>query len=219
MGAKISGAGTSEIKVVGVKYLHSCFHEVVPDYIETGTYMILASAIGKDITISNIIPDHVEALISKLDDIGVPMQIGIDFIKISAPEKLKSTNIKTQVYPGFPTDLQQPITALLTQAKGKSIINETIWENRFLNLVELNKMGATTETLTNSKAVIMGPTKLKGKKVKATDLRAGACLVIAGLIADGKTIIDNADYILRGYENIIEKLTNIGAKIKLEEIE
>ena len=198
MGAKISGAGTSEIKVVGVKYLHSCFHEVVPDYIETGTYMILASAIGKDITISNIIPDHVEALISKLDDIGVPMQIGIDFIKISAPEKLKSTNIKTQVYPGFPTDLQQPITALLTQAKGKSIINETIWENRFLNLVELNKMGATTETLTNSKAVIMGPTKLKGKKVKATDLRAGACLVIAGLIADGKTIIDNADYILRG---------------------
>lgn len=219
MGAKISGAGTSEIKIVGVKYLHSCFHEVVPDYIETGTYMILASVIGKDMTISNIIPDHVEALISKLDDIGVPMQIGIDFIKISAPEKLKSTNIKTQVYPGFPTDLQQPIAALLTQAKGKSIINETIWENRFLNLAELNKMGATTETLTNSKAVIMGPTKLKGKKVKATDLRAGACLVIAGLMADGKTIIDNADYILRGYENIIEKLTNIGAKVTLEEIE
>ena len=218
MGAKISGAGTSEIKIIGVKYLHSCFHEVVPDYIETGTYMILASAIGKEMTISNIIPDHVEALISKLGDMGVPMQIGIDFIKISAPEKLKSTNIKTQVYPGFPTDLQQPMATLLTQAKGKSIINETIWENRFLNLSELNKMGATTETITNSKAVIIGPTKLKGKKVKATDLRAGASLVIAGLIAEEKTVIDNADYILRGYENIIEKLTNIGAKIVLEEI-
>ncbi len=219
MGAKISGAGTSEIKIIGVKHLHSCFHEVVPDYIETGTYMILASAIGKDMTITNIIPDHVESLISKLEEMGVPMQIGIDFIRISAPQKLKQTNIKTQVYPGFPTDLQQPIAALLTQASGKSIINETIWENRFLNLLELNKMGATTETLTNSKAVIIGPSKLKGKKVKATDLRAGASLVIAGLIAEGKTIIENADYILRGYENIIEKLTNVGAKISLEEIE
>lgn len=218
MGAKISGAGTSEIKIVGVKYLHSCFHEVVPDYIETGTYMILASAVGENMIISNIIPDHVESLISKLEDMNVPMEIGVDFIKISAPEKLKSTNIKTQVYPGFPTDLQQPMATLLTQAKGKSIINETIWENRFLNLHELNKMGATTETLTNSKAIIIGPTSLKGKKIKATDLRAGASLVIAGLIAEGKTTIDNADYILRGYENIIEKLTNVGAKISIEEI-
>ncbi len=219
MGAKISGAGTSEIKIVGVKHLHSCFHEVVPDYIETGTYMILASLIGDDMTITNVIPDHVESLISKLEDIGVPMQIGIDFIKIKAPEKLKQTNIKTQVYPGFPTDLQQPIATLLTQAVGKSTIIETIWENRFLNLSELNKMGANTDVLTNSKAVIFGPTKLVGKKVVATDLRAGASLVIAGLIASGKTVIENADYILRGYENIIEKLTNVGAKISLEEIE
>lgn len=219
MGAKISGAGTSEIKIVGVKHLHSCFHEVVPDYIETGTYMILASLIGEDMTITNVIPDHVESLISKLEDIGVPMQIGIDFIKINAPEKLKQTNIKTQVYPGFPTDLQQPMATLLTQAAGKSTIIETIWENRFLNLSELNKMGANTDVLTNSKAVIFGPTKLVGKKVVATDLRAGASLVIAGLIASGKTVIENADYILRGYENIIEKLTNVGAKISLEEIE
>lgn len=218
MGAKITGAGTSEIKIVGVKYLHSCFHEVVPDYIETGTYMILASAIGEDITISNIIPEHVESLISKLEDMNVPMEIGIDFIKISAPEKLKGVSIKTQVYPGFPTDLQQPMATLLTQAKGKSIINETIWENRFLNLAELNKMGATTETITKSKAVIVGPSILKGKKVKATDLRAGASLVIAGLIADGKTVIDNAEYILRGYENIEKKLCDVGAKIKVEEI-
>lgn len=217
MGAKISGAGTSEIKIVGVKHLHSCFHEVVPDYIEAGTYMILASVIGKNVTISNIIPDHLESLISKLEDIGIPMEIGIDFIRISAPNTLNATNIKTQVYPGFPTDLQQPMATLLTQANGKSIINETIWENRFLNLLELNKMGATTELLTNCKAVIIGPTKLHGKKVMATDLRAGASLVIAGLIADGKTIIENADYILRGYEGIVEKLARVGANIKLEE--
>lgn len=218
MGAKITGAGTSEIKIVGVDYLHSCFHEVVPDYIETGTYMILASAIGRDITITNIIPDHVESLISKLDEMGVPMQIGVDFIKISAPKKLFPVNIKTQVYPGFPTDLQQPMATLLTKAYGKSTINETIWENRFLNLSELNKMGAKTSILTNSKAIIEGPVNLTGSNVSASDLRAGASLVIAGLMASGTTVISNAYYILRGYENIIEKLTNIGAKIRLEEI-
>ena len=208
MGAKISGAGTSEIKIVGVSKLHSCFHEVVPDYIETGTYMILASALGDAITIENIIPDHVESLISKLEDVGVPMEIGVDYINIKAPEKLKATNVKTQVYPGFPTDLQQPFAALLTQAPGKSVINETIYE--------LNKMGATTELLTNQKAVIVGPTKLTGKTVRATDLRAGASLVIAGLIANGTTTILDADYVLRGYEGLVEKLTNVGAKIKLE---
>lgn len=218
MGAKISGAGTSEIKIVGVEHLHSCFHEVVPDYIETGTYMILASAIGDDMVIENIIPDHVESLISKLEEAGVPMEIGVDYIRIRAPKELESVNLKTQVYPGFPTDLQQPMATLLTQANGKSIINETIWENRFLNLNELNKMGATTETLSDSKAIIVGPTKLKGSEVMATDLRAGASLVIAGLIAEGITIIDNADYILRGYEGIVEKLTKVGAKIKLEEV-
>lgn len=219
MGAKISGAGTSEIKIEGVKHLHSCFHEVVPDYIETGTYMILASVIGKDMTINNIIPEHVESLISKLEEAGVNMEVGIDSVKISAPEKLNPINIKTQVYPGFPTDLQQPMTTLLTQCNGKSLVNETIYENRFLNLKELNKMGATTDTLTNTKAVIVGPTKLKGTTVKATDLRAGACLVIAGLIADGTTIIENADYVLRGYEGIVEKLSGVGAKIKLENVE
>ena len=218
MGAKISGAGTSEIKIVGVKHLHACFHEVVPDYIEAGTYMILSSAIAEEMTIWNIIPDHVESLISKLEDMNVPMEIGVDFIRIKESENLKATNIKTQVYPGFPTDLQQPMATLLTKANGKSNINETIWENRFLNLAELNKMGASCATLTNSKAVIVGPTNLKGTRVNATDLRGGASLVIAGLIANGKTIIENADYILRGYENIVEKLENVGAKIRLEEI-
>ena len=218
MGAKISGAGTSEIKIIGVDYLHSCFHEVVPDYIETGTYMILASLVGENLTIENIIPDHVESLISKLEDMEVPMKIGMDYIAITAPKTLKPVNIKTQVYPGFPTDLQQPMATLLTQATGKSMINETIYENRFLNLLELNKMGATAELLTPQKAIIVGPCGLTGKKVYASDLRAGASLVIAGLVAERKTIIENADYVLRGYEGIIEKLTNVGAKIKLQEV-
>ena len=218
MGAKISGAGTSVIKIEGVEKMHSCFHEVVPDYIEAGTYMILASTIGDNLKIDNIIPDHVESLISKLNDAGVEIDVDVDSIKISAPDKLLPVNIKTQVYPGFPTDLQQPMATLLTQCQGKSIINETIYENRFLNLKELNKMGAVTDTLSNSKAVIIGPTKLNGSTVKATDLRAGASLVIAGLIAEGKTVINNADYILRGYEGIVEKLTKVGADIKLEEI-
>jgi len=219
MGAKITGAGTSEIKIVGVNYLHSCFHEVVPDYIEAGTYMILASLIGENLKISNMIPEHVESLISKLEEAGVDMQIGIDNIVINKPLKLKSVNIKTQVYPGFPTDLQQPFATFLTQCNGKSIINETIWENRFLNLKELNKMGATTDLLTNQKAVIIGPTSLTGKTVNATDLRAGASLVIAGLIAEGKTTINNADYILRGYEGIVEKLKGVGADIILKKID
>lgn len=218
MGAKITGAGTSEIKIEGVNYLHSCFHEVVPDYIEAGTYMILASAVGENITIKNIIPDHVESLISKLEEAGVPMQIGVDLMKITAPSSINPVNIKTQVYPGFPTDLQQPMATLLTKANGKSIINETIWENRFLNLAELNKMGANTKVLSNSKAIITGPSNLTGKSVNATDLRAGASLVIAGLMAKETTIINHAEYILRGYENIIEKLKNVGAKISLEEI-
>lgn len=219
MGAKITGAGTSEIKIEGVNYLHSCFHEVVPDYIEAGTYMILASAIGNKVTIKNIIPDHVESLISKLEEAGIRMQIGVDLINISAPALINPVNIKTQVYPGFPTDLQQPMATLLTQANGESIINETIWENRFLNLEQLNLMGANTKVLSNSKAAINGCTKLIGKVVSATDLRAGASLVIAGLIADGTTIINHAEYILRGYENIVDKLKKLGAKITLEEIE
>ena len=218
MGADITGAGTSEIKIKGVKYLHSCFHEVVPDYIETGTYMILASCMGRDLVINNIIPEHEQALISKLEEMGVSMEIGMDYIKISASKNLKPVNIETQVYPGFPTDLQQPMATLLCFANGQSLINETIWENRFLNLFELNKMGAKCSLLTNSKTLINGPVNLEGCEVNATDLRAGASLVIAALASNGTTIINNADYILRGYEGIVEKLTKVGADIRLEEI-
>ena len=217
MGAKITGAGTDQIKIVGVDKLGSCFHEVVPDYIETGTYMIIASAMGKNIKITNAIPDHVEALTLKLREMGISVKTGPDYIEISRGSNLKPVNIKTQVYPGFPTDLQQPFATLLTQCKGKSSINETIWENRFMNLSELKKMGATT-TFKSSKGYITGPTKLNGTEVTATDLRAGAGLIVAGLIAEGITIISDVEHILRGYEQIIQKLTEVGAKIELIQI-
>lgn len=217
MGAKITGAGTSEIKIVGVTKLKSSFHEVIPDRIEAGTYIIAGALIGNNLKINNIIPDHVESLTSKLSEIGVPLEIGNDYIIVSKSDTLKNSNIKTLVYPGFPTDLQQPITALLTQCKGTSSIEETVWENRFMNVEYLNKMGANI-TVNNKTALIKGPTNLVGKKVVATDLRAGACLILAGLIAKGETTITNVEHILRGYEKIIEKLTNIGAKISLDEI-
>ncbi len=214
MGAKISGAGTSEIKIVGVDKLHKSIHEVIPDRIEAGTYMIAAALIGENLKIANIIPDHVDALISKLKDIGVKIKEGPDYVIISKPDHFKASNVKTSVYPGFPTDLQQPITTLLTQCEGKSIVTENIYENRFKNLKYLNEMGANASINGNS-AEIIGPTQLIGKTVVATDLRAGACLVLAGLIANGITIIENVEHLLRGYEKIIQKLTDVGAKIEL----
>lgn len=217
MGAKIVGAGTSQIKIVGVEKLHRCMHEVIPDRIETGTYIIAAALIGNKVKISNVIPEHVESLTSKLIEIGVDIEEGNDYLIVSSKDNYKSTKIKTLGYPGFPTDLQQPITTLLTQCNGISEVEETIYEGRFKNIEYLNKMGAEIK-VNDNKAFIYGKTPLKGKKVTATDLRAGACLVLAGLIADGTTTIENVDHILRGYENIIEKLTNVGAKIELIEI-
>ncbi|MBQ3475736.1 MAG: UDP-N-acetylglucosamine 1-carboxyvinyltransferase [Bacilli bacterium] len=214
MGAKITGAGTKTIKIKGVKYLHSCFHEVIPDRIETGTYEIIAAAIGEKITIKNIIPEHVEALNEKLTEMGVDITIKEDKVVIKESKNLNSVSIKTEVYPGFPTDLQQVLASLMVIAEGTSTIQETIYENRFLNLYELMKMGAKIK-ISGDTATITGPTKLKGTEVNATDLRAGAGLVIAALIANGKTVINNADYILRGYENIVEKLKSIGADIEL----
>ena len=217
MGAKIVGAGTSQIKIKGVEKLHRCIHEVIPDRIETGTYIIAAALIGNKVKISNVIPEHVESLTSKLIEIGVEIQEGDDYFIVSSKDNYKSTKIKTLGYPGFPTDLQQPITTLLTQCNGISEVEETIYEGRFKNIEYLNKMGAEIK-VNDNKAFIYGKTDLKGKKVTATDLRAGACLVLAGLIAEGTTTIDNVDHILRGYENIIEKLSNVGAKIELIEI-
>lgn len=216
MGAKIKGAGTSTITITGVKYLHSCFHEVIPDRIEAGTYLIMASLLGENLKIDNIIPNHLEALIAKLKESGVDMEVGLDYITIHEVKNYKPISIKTLVYPGFPTDLQQIMATYLTQCKGKSIIEETIWENRFQNLKELDKMGANTKIRKdNRKATIKGKTTLNGTDVMATDLRGGASLLVAGLIAEGITTIDNISYILRGYDNVIEKLTKVGAKIEI----
>lgn len=216
MGAKIKGAGTSTITIIGVKYLHKCFHEVIPDRIEAGTYLIIASLLGKNLKIDNMIPSHLEALIAKLNECGVDMEIGIDNVIVNSAKKYRATDIKTLVYPGFPTDLQQIMATFLTQCKGRSVIEETIYENRFQNLEYLNKMGAKAKVRKdNRKAVIKGVTKLKGTDVSATDLRGGASLLVAALIAEGSTTIDNISYILRGYDKIIEKLTKVGAKIEI----
>ena len=218
MGAKITGAGTSTIKIEGVEHLHKCFHEVIPDRIEAGTYIIIGALCGKDLRIDNLIPEHIDSLTSKLEEMGVELEIGIDYVKIvNVPNELKATDIKTAVYPGFATDLQQPFTVLLTQANGKSKVTETIWENRFMHIPYLNDLGSDI-VVKNQTATIMGPTELKGCDVVATDLRAGAAMVAAGLKATGKTIITNSEHILRGYESIIDKLSNVGAKITLKEI-
>ena len=214
MGANISGAGTNRIKIEGVDYLNSCFHEVIPDRIEAGTFVIMGAAMGKDLKVSNLIPEHIYSLTEKLREMGVPLEVGPDYVIVSKPEKYNPIDIQTLIYPGFPTDLQQPLASLMVLANGTSSIEETIYENRFQNLYELTKMGARIK-VEGKKAYIYGPTKLVGTTVMATDLRAGAGLVIAGLIAEGETEIQNADYILRGYENIVEKLSNIGAEIEL----
>lgn len=217
MGAKITGAGTSTIRIKGVKNMHSSVHEVIPDRIEAGTYIMIGACACKSLVVENIIPEHIEALTQKLIEMGVDLKIEDDSIYISNKNKLKAVKIKTQVYPGFPTDMQQVMSALMTRAEGKSVIEETIFENRFQNLYELRKMGANIE-VSGNKGYIFGPTKLRGKTVNATDLRAGASLVLAALIAEGTTTINNADYILRGYEHITEKLTSLGAKIELTQI-
>ena len=217
MGAKITGAGTSTIKIEGVEQLHGCFHEVIPDRIEAGTYIIIGALCGSRLKIDNIIPEHIDSLLSKLQEIGVELEIGSDYVIVSKNAKTKPTCIKTSVYPGFPTDLQQPFTVLLTQSTGKSKVEETIWENRFMHIAYLNQLGADI-TIKNQTATIIGPTKLKGTNVVATDLRAGAAMVAAGLIAEGKTTITNVEHILRGYEQIVEKLKGVGAKIESKEI-
>ena len=217
MGAKIRGAGTSSIEITGVEKLGKCFHEVIPDRIEAGTYVILGAAIGNNLKISNIIPEHIEALTSKLEEMGVFLDVGADYIIVSSGDTYKPVNVKTQTYPGFATDLQQPLTPLLTMCNGRSKIEETIYENRFMHIPYLNQMGADIR-VKNQTSTIIGPTKLTGTDVVATDLRAGASLVIAGLMAKGTTKITNVEHILRGYENIVEKLLEVGANLELKDI-
>ncbi len=215
MGAKIKGAGTDTIIIEGVTYLHSCFHEVIPDRIEAGTYLIIGSLLGKNLKINNIIPSHIEALTSKLKEAGVKMKINSDNIIIDKSDDLTPIDIETLNFPGFPTDLQQIIIPFLTQCKGISRVRETIYENRFQNIPDTVKMGADIAIRDGEIAIITGKTDLYGKNVSATDLRGGASMIVCGLIAEGETIIDNIYYILRGYDNIVEKLSNVGAKIEL----
>lgn len=216
MGAKITGAGTSEIKIKGVNSLKGCYTEVIPDRIEAGTYVIAGALMGENLKIDNIIPEHIEMLTLKLKEMGVPINIGPDYIIVSKGNNLKPVSIKTQGYPGFATDLQQPVTTLLTQCEGTSTLEETIYENRFQNVPYLNKLGANIE-IAGKKIHIKGKTELVGTTVEATDLRAGACLVLAGLLASGTTKVANIEHVLRGYENIVQKLTDVGADIKLKE--
>ena len=216
MGAKITGAGTSEIKIKGVNSLKGCYTEVIPDRIEAGTYVIAGALMGENLKIDNIIPEHIEMLTLKLKEMGVPINIGPDYIIVSKGNNLKPVSIKTQGYPGFATDLQQPVTTLLTQCEGTSNLEETIYENRFQNVPYLNKLGANIE-IDEKQIHIKGKTELVGTTVEATDLRAGACLVLAGLLASGTTKVANIEHVLRGYENIVQKLTDVGADIKLKE--
>ena len=216
MGARIRGAGTDIIIIDGVAHLHGTRHQVIPDRIEAGTYIALAAAIGEGIQINNVLYEHLESFIAKLEEMGVRMTISEDSIFVEKQTGLKAIQIKTSPYPGFATDLQQPITPLLLTATGRGRIVDTIYEKRVNHVPELAKMGATISTL-NDHIIYEGPNQLTGSSVKATDLRAGAALVIAGLMASGTTEITNVEYILRGYSDIIDKLTQLGAEIQLVE--
>ncbi|NMH32012.1 UDP-N-acetylglucosamine 1-carboxyvinyltransferase [Streptococcus sanguinis] len=216
MGAHIRGAGTDIITIEGVPHLHGTRHQVIPDRIEAGTYIALAAAIGQGIQINNVLYEHLESFIAKLEEMGVRMTVSEDSIFVEEQQNLRAINIKTSPYPGFATDLQQPITPLLLMANGHGKITDTIYEKRVNHVAELAKMAGKIST-SSDQIVYEGPNQLQGAQVKATDLRAGAALVIAGLMAQGKTEITNIEFILRGYSNIIEKLTSLGADIQLIE--
>lgn len=214
MGANIIGAGTSKITIEGVEHLHSAMIEVIPDRIEAGTYIIAGALLGKNLVIENAIKEHLMALISKLQEIGVDIEIEDNHLILNQVEHLKPLNITTLIYPGFPTDLGQPMTVLMTQCEGESVLEETIYTNRMGQVPYLNQMGANIKTEEQT-AYVSGKTPLIGNDVVASDLRAGASLVIAGLLASGETKISEIEHILRGYEHIIEKLSAVGADIEL----
>ncbi len=215
MGGNIVGAGTKTIRIKGVKKLHKTEHTVIPDRIEAGTYMVAAAATGGDIIVENVVPSHLQPIIAKLREAGVTIEEYDDKIRVKAGDKIKPVDIKTLPYPGFPTDMQAQFMAMLSKAEGTSIINETIFENRFMHVNEMSRMGLNVK-VEGSSAILMGNSHLSGAKVKATDLRAGAALIIAGLLADGETEITEVYHIKRGYSNIVKKLQNLGADIRYE---
>lgn len=213
MGARVRGAGTNVITIEGVSELHGVQHSVIPDRIEAGTYMIAAAMTGGDVIIENVLPEHQKPLIAKLREAGAMVEEDIDRIHVAGSGRLKAVDIKTLPYPGFPTDMQAQMMAMLSVAEGRSKITETVFENRFMHVVELNRMGANITTEGRS-AVITGPAHLTGCTVRATDLRAGAAMILAGLVAEGATEICDIYHIDRGYEEIAAKLTRLGADIK-----
>lgn len=213
MGARVRGAGTNVITIEGVSELHGVQHSVIPDRIEAGTYMIAAAMTGGDVIIENVLPEHQKPLIAKLREAGALVEEEIDRIHVVGSGRLKAVDIKTLPYPGFPTDMQAQMMAMLSVAEGRSKITETVFENRFMHVVELNRMGANITTEGRS-AVITGPAHLTGCTVRATDLRAGAAMILAGLVAEGATEICDIYHIDRGYEEIAAKLTRLGADIK-----
>ena len=217
MGAKISGQGTSKIEIIGVDSLHGTEYSVVPDMIEAGTYVIIASLLGKGLKVSGLVPEHIESLTSKLEEAGVHLKVGKNFIQVDEVSDYHSIDIKTMGYPGFPTDLQQVLVPFLVSCSGTSHIEETMYENRFMNVPDTVKMGANIQVNDAQFATIYGKSKLVGKKVEATDLRGGASMIICGLIAEGTTVITNVGHILRGYEDIVGKLKKVGAHIEIEE--
>ncbi|WP_096156335.1 MULTISPECIES: UDP-N-acetylglucosamine 1-carboxyvinyltransferase [Bacillus] len=219
MGAKIKGAGTDVIRIDGVDKLHGCRHTIIPDRIEAGTYMIMAAAVGKEMIIDNVIPTHLEPVIAKLREMGVRIDVNNhqDQLLVVPGDVLKAIDVKTLVHPGFPTDLQQPMTALLTKATGTSIVTDTIYSARFKHVDELRRMNAQIKVEGRS-AIVNGPVQLQGAKVKASDLRAGASLVIAGLMADGITEVTGLEHIDRGYSHLEEKLKGLGATLWREDL-
>ena len=216
MGARVRGAGTEVITIDGVESLHGTRHQVIPDRIEAGSYIAMAAAIGKGIKVKNVLYEHLESFIAKLEAMGVRMTVEEDAIFVEEQGDLKPVDIKTSPYPGFATDLQQPMTPLLLKASGRGKIIDTIYEKRVNHVPELARMGADIQVL-GGQIVYNGPTQLSGAPVKASDLRAGAALVTAGLMAEGQTEITNIEFILRGYSNISEKLSDLGADIRLIE--
>lgn len=215
IGGDIKGAGTSTIKIKGVKTLNGGRHQIIPDRIETGTFMVAAAITGGDVTIENIMADHIKSIIAKLKEAGVVIIEDGDKIRVIGKKPIKAIDIKTMPYPGFPTDMQAQFMALMSVANGTSVIIETVFENRFMHVNELKRMGANIK-IEGRSAIIQGTNKLMGAPVKATDLRAGAALILSGLIAEGKTEISNIFHIDRGYSNIEQKLSNLGARIYRE---
>ena len=214
MGAKVIGAGTDEIQIKGVQQLKDVSYNIMPDRIEAGSFLCFAAATKGNVILEDVNSTHITPIINKLEEAGCKIDIAKSKIKILAPKKLKAIDIKTMPYPGFPTDMQSVFSAMLTTAKGTSIIVENIFENRYKYTQELNKMGARI-TVEGKSAVIRGVKRIYGADVKATDLRGGAALVLAGLVAKGTTKIENIEYILRGYENLEKKLSKLGANIKI----